>query len=141
MIGGEVPDLKTARCPVCGLGIDAGEVVWDPYQRQDVRLAALPYHRACARDLLPPTEPAPELLTCAICGLRFPAEVAEEAIAQLHARFATAKAAVRTPTVVWRLAGRDPRRFVAEHFQCLLGQAVRKPPALPGAEGRDSPAG
>jgi len=118
---------------VCGARIDPAEAVWDPYQRQDPRLAALPYHRACARDVLPPAAPAPDHARCATCGLGFPAPVLAEAFAQLQARFAAPRAGTATPEVVWRLAGRDPRRFVAEHFQCLLERAVRRePPALPG---------
>ena len=46
--------------------------------------------------------------------------------AALQARFTQPTGTVATPQVVWRVASREPRHYVAEHFACLLGKVKRK---------------
>lgn len=121
MYGGAIPDLATTPCLGCDQPVDEADVVWDPYHRGDRQLCALPYHRACADSLLPPAEPTEAMAACQICSEPFGEESLAAAFAGLHARFGLAKAEVATPEIVWRLAGRDPRVFLAEHFACLLG--------------------
>ncbi len=120
MFGGAVPDLATTPCPACEKTVDVKDVVWDPYHQGDHQLSALPYHRACATRLLPPSEPTEAMRTCGLCSERFTDSVFEVAFAALHDRFRRAKPEVATPEVVWRLVSREPREFLAEHFRCLL---------------------
>ena len=141
MIGSEVPDLATTPCAACGESLaetPTANVRWDPFQPGDVRLAAAPYHLACAKGagFLPPTEPAAEHGRCDRCGE--PIEDLASAYRALQQRFLTAKGSLMTPSVVWRVAAREPRRYAAEHFACLLAAVERKappedPPGLPGA--------
>jgi len=122
--------------------IDEADVVWDAWHLGDPRIAAMPYHRACATRILPPAEVTPAMRRCGICDEPLVDDVLAEAFAALHARFTAAKGSVLTQVVTWRLAGREPaRRYVAEHFQCILGKLARpkrrRPPeeelpALPG---------
>jgi len=122
MFGGEVPDLEATPCGRCGERVDPADVVWDPWHQGDRQLAALPYHRACAGDVLPPAEPpaaGDPLRVCGICGRDLGPAFAP-AFAALQARFARPEAPKAPPEVVWRLAGREPRRWAAEHFACLL---------------------
>lgn len=121
MYGGEVPELDRTPCPVCGERIAADEAVWDPYHTGERRWAALPYHRACAGDVLPPPEPGREMRRCARCGEELAPEVLAEAFAALLRRFEAPTAPAATPEVVWRLAERAPRRYLPEHFRCVLG--------------------
>jgi hypothetical protein len=134
VLGAEVPDLDQTPCPVCDDPIPADEVVWDPYQGRDPRLAALPYHRRCAGDVLPPAEPDAEMRRCAICKVELVGEEWITAWAALHARFETAQvASTGMPAVVWRVASRDPSRaYVPEHFACLMDKlGLQKLPGLP----------
>ncbi len=121
MFGGAIPDLSTTPCPCCDQAVDPADVVWDPYHRGDRQLCALPHHPGCAAELLPPAEPTEAMRSCAICSQPIDEAVFGAAFAGLHERFRRAKAEVATPEIVWRLAGRDPRVFLAEHFACLLG--------------------
>lgn len=120
MLGGETPDLATTPCPACDRPIAEDEVVWDAWHGTDLRLAALPYHRACAADLLPPADPDAGMRACGICGEPLGKGQLEEAFAALHARFTAAKGVAAAADVVWRLAEREPRRYVTEHLSCLL---------------------
>jgi hypothetical protein len=133
VLGSEVPDLATTPCTGCGeslAAVQAGEIRWDPWHKADSRLAALPYHRACAEGagVLPPTEPGPEQRACGRCLQDLGSEL-ESAYRALHDRFLAAKAPLTQVEIVWRVAARDPRRFVPEHFACILN-------ALPKKEGR-----
>ncbi|MCA8925283.1 MAG: hypothetical protein KDD82_25965 [Planctomycetes bacterium] len=126
MFGGETPDLATTPCPACGQLIAEPDVVWDPWHTSDLRTAALPYHRACAAELLPPAEPAPHMRVCGICGGEFSEAELAAAFEALHTRFTGAKGVAAAAGVVWRLAERSPRRFVTEHLSCVLGGAKAK---------------
>ena len=131
MFGGAIPDLATTPCPGCDQAVDLDEVVWDPYHHGDRRLCALPYHPRCAADLLPPNEPTDVMRVCAICCSAFDEATLTAAFKGLHQRFGQPKATVAVPEVVWRLAGREPRVFLAEHLACLLDTVRRAQP--PGA--------
>lgn len=120
MLGGAIPDLATTPCPACEKLVEIEAVVWDPYHKGDRQLSALPYHRACASELLPPLEPTEAMRTCGLCSQRFTDTEFEAAFAALHDRFRRAKPEVVTPVVAWRLVSREPREFLAEHFRCLL---------------------
>ena len=118
------------------------EVRWDPWQAADPRLAAAPFHQACAQaaGILPAAEPGPGQGRCGRCQAALAPETLAVAWRALHERFRSAKGSLITPEVVWRVQARDPRSYVAEHFACLLGAVRRKaaapdedPPALPGA--------
>lgn len=125
MFGGEIPDLASTPCLACGGAVAADDAVWDPYHQGERRWAALPYHRACAAAVLPPAAPDEAARRCGLCGEAFAAEVLAEALAQLQARFRAAAPSLATPTLVWRLAAREPARvFVAEHFTCLLARVT-----------------
>lgn len=138
MFGGEVPELATTPCGACGQPVAEDDVVWDPYHEGERRFAALPYHRACAGAVLPPDAPTEAMTRCGLCGEALGEAEAAAAFEQLHARFRVAKAPAVPQQVVWRLAERDPRAFVAEHFACLVERVTGKksppeePPGLPG---------
>lgn len=126
MLGGETPDLATTPCPACAQAIAEDEVVWDAWHGTDLRLAALPYHRRCAGELLPPRKLEDGMRACGICGGDFSDRQLVAAFTALHRRFEVAKGVAAAEDVVWRLAERSPRRFVAEHLSCLLGGAKSK---------------
>lgn len=131
MLGSEVPDLSQTPCPHCAQPFRGGEgeeVRWDPWHRADSRWAALPYHQACAEaaGVLPPVEPGPDQRSCGRCETEIePADLAK-AYAALHARFLAAKASLVQVELVWRVASRDPRSYVPEHFACILGAFPKK---------------
>lgn len=125
MFGGEIPDLASTPCLACGDTVPAADAVWDPYHQGEPRWAALPYHRACAGAVLPPATLVESARRCGLCGEAFAPEVLAEALSQLQARFRAAAPSLATPTLVWRLAAREPARvFVAEHFACLLARVT-----------------
>ena len=136
MIGGEVPELETTPCGGCAQPFgDGDDVVWDPWHAGDARVAAQPYHRGCADDVLPL---AGEAALERVCGLCHPPLTDAEwarAVGELRARVEVAKVAPGTlPSVAWRLASRAPRRWVADHLSCLLERAGRGgAPAQPDA--------
>lgn len=140
MFGGVTPELSETPCPGCGEPWSdaelAGEgVVWDPYHLADRQLAALPYHARCATAILPPAEPSAEMRTCGRCGEEIAAKEFEPAFQALHERFQAAKGSLATPQVAWRLAEREPaRRYLAEHFACILNAIQRPLPGLPPSE-------
>ncbi|MGE0708415.1 MAG: hypothetical protein AB7N76_19070 [Planctomycetota bacterium] len=133
MFGGVAPDLDETPCVACGERVAPDEVVWDAWHQGDRRFAALPYHRRCAQDVLPPREPDEAMRRCARCGQELAPEVLAAALEALAARFRAAKGSLASPDVVWRLAGRDPRRWVPEHFACVLAAVRRGPIAGPVA--------
>ena len=148
MLGSETPDLDETPCAGCGESLaetPRADLRWDPWQSQDPRLAALPYHTACAQaaGILPPAEPEEAHARCGRCQETLGAETLAVAYRALHTRFETAKGSLISPEVVWRVKSRDPRSYVAEHFACLLGAVVRKKPKpedeklpeLPGLDG------
>lgn len=120
MLGGETPDLATTPCPVCAQPIAEDDAVWDAWHGTDLRLAALPYHRACAAERLPPRQLEDGMRACGICGGAFSDRELVAAFGALHRRFEAAKGVAAAEGVVWRLAERSPRRFVAEHLSCVL---------------------
>ena len=128
MLAPEVPTLSETPCTGCQQPFAAnpapGEVVWDPWHRGDSRWAALPYHLACAGEVLPP-EPAPEAMT--VCG-RCQKALTDPgaALATLRARMNAARDATPSPEVVWRVVQRNPRAYQPEHFACLLEAVKRK---------------
>lgn len=127
MLGGEVPSLEETPCEGCGEPFAAGQaVLWDPWHPKDPRLAALPYHEACAGPILPPEEPPAAMLRCGRCEQAL--ENPEAELAGLRERFRSARQVKPSPTVVWRVVGREPRAYQAEHFACLLAAVKRKPP-------------
>lgn len=131
MLGSEVPDLADTPCAHCGEALSPeGELRWDPWHKGDSRLAALPYHLACAEaaGVLPPQEPGPDQRRCGRCEEDLGPALGA-AYQALHDRFLTAKAPLTQVEIVWRVASRDPRRYVPEHFACILG-------ALPKKQGR-----
>ena len=135
MFGGEIPDLETTPCQRCGEPVAEGDAVWDAWHQGERRFAALPYHRACADEILPPPTPSEEHRRCPLCEQAIDAVVLAAAFAQLHDRFRAATPSLRTPDVVWRLDRRQPSRvYVAEHFTCVLTRATRRTDAdgLPG---------
>lgn len=137
MLGGEVPDLATTPCGGCGgaLGAD-DDVVWDAWYAGDPTLAAYPYHRACAGAVLPPAEADADMRRCGLCGAALSDAELEVALRDLRARFEQPKVSPPgPPQVVWRLAAREPRRWVPEHFACLLAKVERTRP-LPGLPGK-----
>jgi hypothetical protein len=119
MLGADVPDLTRTPCPVCDQFVE-GEVVWDPWYPNDIRLAAMPLHPACAASFLPPSEPTPEMRRCGICDLVLETAGFDAAFAALHERFKAPTGTAGAGKIVWRLANRDPRVFAAEHFDCIL---------------------
>lgn len=122
MLGSYVPDLSRTPCPVCELSIEADAVVWDPWYLTDLRLAAMPLHPACAEPFLPPPVATAEMKRCGICTKEVEAVAFEAAFAALHKRFETPAGTAGAGSIVWRLAGREPRLFVAEHFDCIIGK-------------------
>ena len=125
MLGAEIPDLATSPCPACGELIDPSAVVWDAWHQADLRQAAAPFHPACA-DFLPPSEASTEQGRCGICEEAFEPAAGAAAFQDLHNRFKAATAELSAAHIVWRLAARDPRRYVPEHFECVLNKATRK---------------
>lgn len=130
MLGSEVPDLSSTPCVACGERVAAAEVVWDAWHTGDSRFAALPWHRACAAPILPPEAPTDAMRTCGRCTKSIASDVFDPAFSALKARFEAAQGSLASPEVVWRLAGRAPRAYVAEHFACVLAAATapRNPP-------------
>lgn len=129
MLGSEVPDLADTPCAHCGQSlVEAPEVRWDPWHKADSRLAALPYHASCAAEagVLPPQEPGPDQRRCGRCQEELSPNALEVAYRALHERFLAAKAPLTQVEVVWRVAARDPRRYVPEHFACILGALPKK---------------
>ncbi|MBL4844638.1 MAG: hypothetical protein JKY65_03855 [Planctomycetes bacterium] len=142
MLGSEVPDLSQTPCTHCGESLEgAGEVRWDPWHRGDTRWAALPYHLSCASEagVLPPSEPGPDQSSCGRCELAIQEPVLSPAFAALHERFLTAKATLAAVEIVWRVAARDPRRYQAEHFSCVLGAVRKKTPRRPTSKPAPEP--
>lgn len=137
MLGSEVPDLATTPCPGCGELVPEGpDLRWDPWHPGDVRLAAAPYHLECARaaGILPPPRPGPEHERCGRCAKSIAPEALAVGYAALQRRFLSAKGSLLTPELVWRVASRQPRRYVAEHFACVLAAVSQKPAAQPADE-------
>jgi hypothetical protein len=126
MLGPEAPDLDETPCVACGERVLAAEVVWDAWHTGDSRLAALPYHRRCAGEVLPPVEPSDSMRACGRCGEALTPAVLSAALAALHQRFEAAKGSLVSPEVVWRLKERHPRLYVPEHFACVLAAATRR---------------
>ena len=129
MLGSEVPDLADTPCAQCGEALSgATDLRWDPWHRGDSRLAALPYHLACAVEagVLPPTEPGPDQRRCGRCEEELSAAALASAYRALHDRFLAAKAPLSQVEIVWRVAARDPRRYVPEHFACILDSLPKK---------------
>jgi len=128
VLGSEVPDLADTPCAHCGEALSPeADLRWDPWHKGDSRLAALPYHQACAAEagVLPPQEPGPDQRRCGRCEEDL-GPALEAAYQALHDRFLTAKASLSQVEIVWRVAARDPRRYVPEHFACILGSLPKK---------------
>ncbi len=105
MLGSEVPDLADTPCAQCGEALSgATDLRWDPWHRGDSRLAALPYHLACAVEagVLPPTEPGPDQRRCGRCEEELSAAALASAYRALHDRFLAAKAPLSQVEIVWR---------------------------------------
>jgi hypothetical protein len=82
----------------------------------------MPLHPECAESFLPPAEATAEMKRCGICNEEVEGVAFEAAFQALHERFKTPAGTAGAGSIVWRLAGREPRVFVAEHFDCIIGK-------------------